>query len=155
MAEQFCPQCGAPIEEGAVSCRYCRAPVKNGETTAPQQGYSQGTVYQQQTPANETAAYMDKLFGVLAYFGILVLIPVFAAPKSQFVRFHSNQGLVLFVIEVIVSAILLFLGGIGIFRLVFNTVRLACLILSITGIIAAMQGQEKELPVIGGITLLK
>ena len=30
---------------------------------------------------------------ILAYFGILVLIPILAAKDSKFARFHANQGL--------------------------------------------------------------
>lgn len=34
----------------------------------------------------------NKVMAILAYFGILVLIPIFAAKESKFARFHANQG---------------------------------------------------------------
>ena len=37
----------------------------------------------------------DKIFGILGYIGILWLIPL-CAGKTEFCRFHANQGLVLF-----------------------------------------------------------
>ena len=43
----------------------------------------------------------NTVMGVLAYLGILVLIPAFAAKESRFARFHANQGLILFIAEVI------------------------------------------------------
>lgn len=37
----------------------------------------------------------NKVMAILAYFGILVLIPILAAKDSKFARFHANQGLLL------------------------------------------------------------
>lgn len=36
----------------------------------------------------------DKLMGILAYVGILVIVPLFAGGNSKFVKYHANQGLV-------------------------------------------------------------
>ena len=89
---------------------------------------------------------------LLAYLGFLFLIPLLAAPNSRFARYHANQGLVLFILEAITSAIsfIPFVGWIpggilGIFGLV----------LTIIGIVNAANGQAKQLPLIGGITILK
>ena len=38
----------------------------------------------------------NKVMAILAYFGILFLIPLLAAKESPFARYHTNQGLVLF-----------------------------------------------------------
>jgi len=38
----------------------------------------------------------NKIFAVLAYIGILFLVPLLAAPQSRFARYHTNQGIVLF-----------------------------------------------------------
>lgn len=35
----------------------------------------------------------NKIMGILSYFGILVLIPIFAAKESPFARFHANRAL--------------------------------------------------------------
>lgn len=34
----------------------------------------------------------NKVMAILAYFGLLVFVPLFAAKESRFARFHTNQG---------------------------------------------------------------
>ena len=48
---------------------------------------------------NTKDAQDNKAMGILAYLGILVLVPIFAAKESPFARFHANQGLVLLIAE--------------------------------------------------------
>ena len=43
----------------------------------------------------------NKVMAILAYLGILVLIPLFAAKESKFARFHTNQGLILCICGII------------------------------------------------------
>lgn len=100
----------------------------------------------------------DKVFGVLAYIGILWLVPL-CAGKTEFTRFHANQGLVLFLAELVLGiasgilAAIPFIGFVG--GIVGGLVSLAGVVLMIIGIINAAQGQMKELPVIGGIKIIK
>lgn len=105
----------------------------------------------------------NKVMGVLAYLSILVLIPLFGAKESKFARFHANQGLVLFIFEVIwwvvfgiVSAILGWIPVVGaIVGIIGWVVNLVFLIFTVIGEINVMQGKAKQLPLIGGITILK
>ncbi len=101
----------------------------------------------------------NKAMGVLAYIGILVLIPLLAAPKSKFARYHSNQGLILLIIEVLCSAIFTPLGFIPyvgiVFSIIGGLVGLVCLVLLILGIVNAAQGKAKALPLIGKFNILK
>lgn len=105
----------------------------------------------------------NKVFGVLSYIGILVLIPIFAAKDSQYARFHANQGLVLFITEIalniivrIIAAILSFsIGGALLAGLLSLAVAIVSLVYLILGIVNACSGEAKQLPLIGGITLLK
>ena len=118
----------------------------------------------------------NKAMGILAYLGPLVFIPMFAAKESKFARFHANQGLVLLiadvaygVLQIILMAILRsvfpwnwsygYWGGRG---FVFDTlstilslVWIVFGILSVLGIINAVNGRAKELPVIGKFKFLK
>ncbi len=100
----------------------------------------------------------DKVYGILAYIGILVLVPIFAG-QSEFARFHANQGLVLFLSEIVLGvasgivAALPVVGFIG--GLVGGLVSLLAFIFMIIGIINAAQGQMRELPIIGTIRILK
>ncbi|MBQ0126675.1 MAG: zinc ribbon domain-containing protein [Bacteroidales bacterium] len=93
----------------------------------------------------------NKVFAVLSYIGILVLIPIFCAKESRYARFHANQGLVLFLAELVcgaVAKILLRPWAEGLVSLVFFA-------LAIMGIVYSVQGKAKELPVLGNIKLLK
>lgn len=161
----ICPQCGAQNAANVAVCRSCGV-VLNEQQMQYQDPQYQGQYdpqyqdpqyqgqydpqYQDQYDMNQDAQ-QNKLMAVLAYFGILVLIPIFAAPNSRFARFHANQGLVLwlvgFVLNLIVTVIppLAFLGFLGIVLLVF----------SIMGIVNAVKGEMKELPLFGKVTLLK
>ncbi len=105
----------------------------------------------------------NKAMGILAYFGPLCFIPMFAAKNSKFARFHANQGLVLFIACVayniaasIVNSIILAIS----WRLYFITsiislISIVFAILAVIGIINAANGKAKELPLIGKIKLLK
>ncbi len=111
--------------------------------------------------ANDVA--QNKVMGILAYIGFLFLVPLFAAKNSPYARFHANQGLVLFIVEVaysivftILSFILAFIPIIGwLLILVLSLVNIVFLVFMVMGIINACSGEAKKLPLIGGITILK
>ena len=97
---------------------------------------------------------------VLAYFGILLLIPLFAARQDSFVRYHVNQGIILVVLEALMQLISRTIGTVPgtvgtIVNLVVGAVSLLLLIFAIIGIVHAAKGQEKPLPLLGGIAFLK
>ncbi|MBO4869559.1 MAG: zinc ribbon domain-containing protein [Clostridia bacterium] len=105
-------------------------------------------------------AQQNKVMGILAYIGILVLVPIFAAKDSKFARFHANQGLVLAIFEVasylIFSVILSMIPKIGwLFGVIGWIISVGLLVLAVLGIVAAARGQAKELPIIGQIKILK
>ena len=94
----------------------------------------------------------NKVMAVLAYFGLLFLIPLLAAKESKFARFHTNQGIVLFIVSIIASIISVIpiigwiIGGLA---------GLCTFILFILGIANAVQGKAKDLPLIGSFRILK
>lgn len=94
----------------------------------------------------------NKIFAILAYFGILVLVPIFAAKDSKFAKFHANQGLLLFIAE-IAGSVISVIPVLG--TLVSFVVSIACFALAIIGIINAAKGEAKELPIIGKYEILK
>ncbi len=105
----------------------------------------------------------NKIFGILAYIGILCLVPILAAKDSPYAKYHANQGLVLFILEVILAIvinvftyILAFLPGfLGFIGLVFSLLWLGPLVLLILGVINAAAGKCVPLPIIGKFKLLK
>ncbi len=101
-------------------------------------------------PTGTTTVEKNTLMGVLAYLGILIIIPYLVAKDDAFVKFHIKQGLVLVVIELIVWVL-----GMNImwgFYGILSIVNLAAIVLSIIGIVNVVQGKEKELPLIGSLS---
>lgn len=105
----------------------------------------------------------DKVYGILSYIGILVLVPLLAG-KTQFARFHANQGLVLFIADIIFAVIinisvfalsLIPFVGAAIGGIISGVFGLGIFILMIMGIVNAVNGEMKPLPIIGGIKLIK
>ena len=157
----FCGKCGAQLNDGAKFCPSCGAPT--GSEQAQQQTYQQP---QQQAYAPvQSDAQQNKVMGILAYLSWLVIVPWIAAKESPFARYHTNQGLVLAIVEIawwILSAILAaiataayslgFLAVIGVISWILGIVFL---VFSILGIVNAAKGEMKPLPIIGGIKILK
>ena len=98
-------------------------------------------------PAPQPPASGNTGMAILAYLGILVIIPLVSDAKNDpFVKFHAKQGLVLFIGEVIAT----FIVAIPVLGWILSPlIWLAAVVLSIVGIINAASGQTKELPVIG------
>ena len=101
-----------------------------------------------QAPNSQTALPQghNTAMAVLSYIGPLVIVSYLVAKNDSFVKFHIKQGLVLFVIEVIIWVVGMFLWGLW---PVLQLINLATLVLAIVGIINAAQGNEKQLPVVG------
>ena len=130
-----------------------------------QQPAPQQSPYQQTIPGNPlTEEQTKKGLAILAYFGILFLIPLFATKKGSFARYHANQSLVLFIFMVVFNVLSTVLGNIlvNISPLltlvvtgVFSVLVLVLCVFALIGIIHAAKGQRKPVPIIGGITIIK
>ncbi len=102
----------------------------------------------------------NKVMAILAYFGILVLIPIFAAKESKFARFHANQGLILFIAGIAIYIVQTIFYSIFSLRLwwlistVVGIIGLVIFVLAIVGIVNAAQGKAKELPLVGNFKIL-
>lgn len=94
----------------------------------------------------------NKVMGVLAYIGILFLVPLLAKKESTYCQFHANQGLLLFIVMVVVN-ILYVIPVIG--WILGFILGIVCLVFAIMGIINAVKGEAKELPIIGKYRLIK
>ena len=154
----FCSKCGAELEEGAKFCALCGAATE-AKTTADSVAETVKDKFEEFNNTADTTNEYDpadiennKVMAVLAYFGILVLIPIFAAKESKFARFHANQGLVLWLATIILNAI----GIIPIIGTIISLIgSIAAFVLFILGIINSATGKAKELPIIGKISLIK
>lgn len=105
----------------------------------------------------------EKVMAAMAYIGFLVFVPFLMEKKTQFVRFHFGQGITLFAAEIVYSVVYRFLAALiltvswQLFIIVrmFGYVALVFPVFMVIGISNAVNGQEKELPVIGKIRLIR
>lgn len=93
----------------------------------------------------------NKLIAVFSYIGILFLIPLFFAKDSKFARFHVNQGIMLFIVSIVLGL----LSYIPIIGFIFGILNLVAFIFAIIGIVNVVKGKAKELPIIGKYTIIK
>ena len=105
---------------------------------------------QQESQPQSQAPQPDqkKVMGVLAYLGILIIIPFLMAKDDPIVKFHLKQGGVLFVIEFAVWVLGMTMLGWQLWQLL-QLINLVMLVYSIIGIVNVIQGKQKELPYIG------
>ena len=101
----------------------------------------------------------EKVFNVLAYIGILFLVGLIADGQNPKVRFHVNQGLVLFLSELILGIVCSIIGVIPIVGIIGSilsgVIGIIGIVFMIIGIVHAANDEEVPLPVIGGITILE
>lgn len=158
---KFCGNCGNKVEDNAKFCNSC-GEVMDAENKA-------GDTVTVQTTDEKKDAEDNKVMGILAY--ILFFIPLLAGPKdSKFVKYHTNQGLILFIvfiawviIERILSALFTALffripflwSIIGLILWVLSLANFVFLAFAVIGIINVVNGAKKPLPIIGNFQILK
>ncbi len=100
----------------------------------------------------ETKDFVEEGKGIawLSYFGILVIIPILLQKENPYTKFHVKQGIVLLVTTIIWSIVGFVLGFIPVIGFIVYLIGwLVIMVLTVIGIINAVQGNEKELPIIG------
>jgi uncharacterized membrane protein len=93
----------------------------------------------QQIDTNDVEQHKD--LAAVSYVWVLSVVFYFLYKKSPFIRFHSKQGMVLFVLS-------LFAWPIPVLGRLLELVILA---LAVLGFLGAAQGQWKELPLVGAL----
>ena len=160
---KFCGKCGAKVEGDLKFCPECGAAID----AAPEEPKVEEPKVEAQPSAND--AQDNKVMAILAY--ILFFIPLLTGDtkKSPFVKFHTNQGTVLFIASIAFSIVYSIITGIltsmfyvsGAWRFfsiivsLLGILWLAPTALVVLGIINAATGKEKPLPVIGKFTIIK
>lgn len=92
-----------------------------------------------------------KTTDIVAYITPIGWIVAFCAGTKQESKFHLNQALVIWLGDIILSI----LANIPIVGIVAGILSLVLFVFWIMGLVGACQGNEKELPLIGGIKILK
>ncbi|MFA5029734.1 MAG: hypothetical protein WC518_03230 [Patescibacteria group bacterium] len=89
-------------------------------------------------PEQKSVSQEEKIWGAISYLWILSLVALAVRKKSDFVRFHASQGVLLFVVSVVLMLIPVF-GWM---------INILIGILAIIGIIKALQGEKWGLPLL-------
>ena len=110
------------------------------------QNQQQGQI--QSVGGTDTVRDQDKIMLVLAYLGILALIPLLTVKDSDFVKWHAKQGLVLGLGGGIIATII---GMIPVVGLISCLMMPAILVLCVMGIIKAMGGQRWRIPLVADL----
>lgn len=160
MAEdaRFCPNCGASVQSGAGK-------KMDDFANQAQEAFDRFNNTEDTTNAYTQQQIADgKVMGILSYIGFLVLVPLLADKNNPFVRYHANQGLVLFLGEIIyavVRSILVRVFWIISFwlgmmmNILLSILSLIFIAYMIIGIVNVCNGKARELPLIGKIRLVK
>lgn len=170
---KICNNCGASTNDETVFCPSCGKPVTAGKNN--------GKADFQNTAQNINDAFkkfndtedltgdfdpndiaMNKGMAVLSYIGFLFLVPMLAASNSKYAKFHVNQGIALFIVDIIYGIVLGIVSGIlgaipfigWIFGAVLGLLGIIPFVFMIMGILNAATGKAKELPFIGKLKII-
>jgi uncharacterized membrane protein len=121
--------------------------AEQGATTPPP---SASPMASAPAPAPAPAHAGSTGMAVLAYLSVLVLIPYLSGKNDPFVHYHVKQGVTLFGIEVLIWLVTSFIWFFGPLLMLIQLIDLAILVLAIIGIMHAVKGEQKPLPIIGG-----
>ena len=132
----YCSKCGSSLNEGDKVCGNCGEPVPG---------------------ANRSSSNSNEIWmGILSYLGILSLIPYLVKDQTPFVRAHAVRGINLLLLEVIVWVAVGVFSFIPLLNDILSTLAgLASFILSLIGIINVANKEDKDLPFIGTIRMIK
>lgn len=92
-----------------------------------------------------------KATGIVAYITWIGWLIAFFAGDREGAKFHLNQALVLWIAEIVVNI----LAFIPIVKIVAGIAGIFLFVCWILGLIAACKEEEKEIPLIGSIKILK
>lgn len=167
----FCKFCGGRVDDGVKFCGSCGGEVEQVTSQTTSAFNQTQTAANQQTPPPPTSEAADieqnKIICAISYISILFFLPLLACPESRFGKFHANQSLILLIASSVIGVVgsiaaaliealfflpdsLRTLAG-GLVGLVVSAAPVAGMIF---GIVTAIQGQMKEIPVIGRFNLI-
>lgn len=97
-----------------------------------------------------------KTMAALAY--IIFFIPMITNKDSKFAMYHANQGLVLLLTVIVLNIVTGFLAGILFFFggfFLWMVPGIVGIVFAVMGIMNALNGEMKPLPLVGTINIIK
>ena len=101
-----------------------------------------------QSVGGNTVREQDKIQLILAYLGLLSLIPLLTVKDSEFVKWHAKQGLVLFIGLVVIS-ILNVIPILG--QIIWCVGFVGYAVAAIMGITKSLKGERWAIPLISDL----
>jgi len=163
----FCNNCGTQNPDDGTFCISCGQSLQ-AAPEAQYQAPAQAPVVDEAQDAEE-----NKVMGILAYFGPLALVPFFTKKDSPFAMYHTKQGFLLLAVDIGVMILNWILGLIRVTRtnyvlgvpyeykatpwfisLITTLLFIGIGILAVLGIVNAIKGEKKPLPLIGNLNFL-
>lgn len=89
-----------------------------------------------------------KIWAALSYLWLLSILVLIFKKGDSFVAFHAKQGLVLFLISVVLTLVPAPFWLLGIF---WQLLQVGVIILLIWGILKALSGEQYKLPLVGDL----
>lgn len=152
----MCPKCGAKMPDDVGICSNC------GEVLTSISSHTHGGD-SMVLNMHHTCSITDNALLCMSYLGFLVIVPLMFCKNTKLARFHINQGLVLFITELVYGALFLFtrwlLLAISLWLSVIVAVMavagIVFIIYAAMGIAGVIRGETRELPVIGSCKIIK
>lgn len=134
----YCAKCGKEVGDNEKFCPSCGATVNGGDR------------------AGSSASSNEVLMGILSYLGLLALIPYLVKDQTKFVHSHAVRGMNLMLLEVIAWVAVGIFSWVPVLDSILSAlVGLASFVLSLIGIINVANHDDKDLPFIGSVRLIK
>ena len=148
---RLCPYCGQAIRGAAYGRGGARGPdfrrSGGGRSGVTNDSYR----YYREDGFDPKDVAENRYLAILCYLNILFLLPLLLKPGSAYIRFHCNQGLLLTIFTLLVSVA----SRMPLFGLIAGAAgsvfAFACFI---RGILNAVNGRVKNLPIIGVFTII-
>lgn len=145
-----CPRCDFQVNRKDNFCPYC------GEQLKLITKEKEDSLNYQDTTFDNEDIEQNKLIAGLSYISFLFILYFIVCPKSKFAKFHANQGIILFISKAVVSIFIGLLDISNMYRLIIENICDAIFVLLIIyGLINALKGKVRRLPLIGKYNILK
>ena len=132
------------------------APAGTTSASAVKEGAFMEKLAKKLSEASGKTVGEESLWGVLCYLSALWLIPLLMKKKSEFVRFHINQGLLCTAVWFGLCLVGLLFSGSYVLSVFFRYLRLfEAIAAMIFGIVNALRSRKTPLPLIGKYQIVK